>query len=297
MYLIKGGVAMEARFGMRARATKDIDVGLLAPATELVPSLDSALSVGYAEYQFHRKKSRLLENGAIRAEVSISYLGQPWATVDVDLNTASRDSATEQLNSIDFSELGLPLPSHIVCLDALEQATQKIHALTEPLPGGRRNERVHDVLDVLLIDFHEKPDYEKLHDLCQREFVRRGLHSWPPTNFRFPNHWKPLITALAVENDFPLINAEDLENEFLALLARILGAQTMPGYDYQFLVLTAHQSPPNLMAHAFETNNPAYETFVRLTEKENYRIAHLMEYPGRDKTRAVLVVLERTRTT
>lgn len=295
MYLVKGGVAMEARFGLRARATKDIDIGLMSASQDLLLSLESALAVGYAEYQFRNKSSRELENGIVRAEVSILYLGQPWATVDVDLNTASHDATTEDLDAIDFSELGLPLPSQIVCLGALEQIAQKIHALTEPLPEGRRNERVHDVLDVLLIDSHEKPDYSRLRSLCEREFEKRAIHAWPPAGFKFSDHWKRPIETLARENGFPLTDASALEVEFSSLIARILGVNTMPGYDYQFLVLTAHQAPPNVATHAFETNNPAYETLVRFTEKENYRIAHIMEYPGRDKTRAVLVVLERPR--
>lgn len=57
IFFVKGGVAIELRLGLLARATRDLDIGLCAPPAELLAFFDRALtrsrrrddSAGYAE--------------------------------------------------------------------------------------------------------------------------------------------------------------------------------------------------------------------------------------------------------
>ena len=44
IFFVKGGVAIELRLGLLARATRDLDIALCAPPNQLLPLFDSALA-------------------------------------------------------------------------------------------------------------------------------------------------------------------------------------------------------------------------------------------------------------
>jgi Aminoglycoside/hydroxyurea antibiotic resistance kinase len=51
-YYIKGGVAMELRFAERARATKDLDVGMEGTRASRLQALSDVLSGGFDQFTF-----------------------------------------------------------------------------------------------------------------------------------------------------------------------------------------------------------------------------------------------------
>ncbi|MHB8146045.1 MAG: nucleotidyl transferase AbiEii/AbiGii toxin family protein [Vulcanimicrobiaceae bacterium] len=55
VFFVKGGVAIELRLGLLARATRDLDIGLCAPPNELLPLFDSALDVGFGDFRLRRR--------------------------------------------------------------------------------------------------------------------------------------------------------------------------------------------------------------------------------------------------
>ena len=54
-YYIKGGVAMESRFAERARATKDLDLGMEGTRASRLQSLSEALSASFDQFTFRIK--------------------------------------------------------------------------------------------------------------------------------------------------------------------------------------------------------------------------------------------------
>src|SRR6185436_2370376 len=54
-YFLKGGVALELRFAHRARATKDLDLGLEGPRGSRVDLLRRAFELGFDEFAFRVK--------------------------------------------------------------------------------------------------------------------------------------------------------------------------------------------------------------------------------------------------
>jgi hypothetical protein len=224
-FFVKGGVAIELRLGLLARATRDLDIGLCALATELLALFDSALEVGFADFRLRRRgEARTLDNGALALEVAVEYLGRPWATVDVDLAPATPDWETDPVPPIALAELGLQPPRSVPCLALPAQIAQKIHALTEPEPRGRPNPRARDVLDVLLLVQRVKVDHAAVRAACERVFAERAAHSWPVSSFVFPPGWRATLSELAREVRYDTDEVAVIERRFNSYLARLTEA-------------------------------------------------------------------------
>ena len=90
LFIVKGGVALELRLRDRARATKDIDIVLRDLTADLADSLEQALTAEpYQGFSFRRKgEPLLLDNGAVNTEFGVTYKGQPWTSVSVDIARA-----------------------------------------------------------------------------------------------------------------------------------------------------------------------------------------------------------------
>jgi Nucleotidyl transferase AbiEii toxin, Type IV TA system len=224
VFFAKGGVAIELRLGLLARATRDLDIGLCAPPNELLPFFDSALDVGFGDFRLRRRgEARALDNGALVLEIAVEYLGRPWATVDVDLASATRDWDPDSVMPIALAELGLESPRPVPCLAIPAQIAQKIHALTEPEPRGRPNPRARDVLDVLLLVQRLVIDDAAVRATCERVFAERAGHAWPISSFAFPSTWHGILSELAREVRYDTDDASAIEqrfNSYLAILAQ-----------------------------------------------------------------------------
>lgn len=222
IFFVKGGVAIELRLGLLARATRDVDIGLCAPPNELLPLFDSALDVGFGDFRLRRRgEARALNNGALVLEIAVEYLGRPWATVDVDLASAALDCETDSVLPIALAELGLESPRSVPCLAISTQIAQKIHALTEPEPRGRPNPRARDVLDVLLLLQRVETDEAAVRSACERVFSERATHAWPISSFVFPAPWHGILTELAREVRYDTVDVTVIEQRFNSYLARL----------------------------------------------------------------------------
>jgi hypothetical protein len=219
IFFVKGGVAIELRLGLLARATRDLDIGLCAPPNELLPLFDSALDVGFGDFRLRRRgEARALENGAVALEIAVVYLGRPWATVDVDLAPATLDLETDSVPPIALAELGLESPRPVPCLAIPSQIAQKIHALTEPDPRGRPNPRARDVLDVLLLVQRREVDDAAVRAACERVFAERAGHAWPISSFAFPTAWHGILAELAREVHYDTDDTSVIELRFNSYL-------------------------------------------------------------------------------
>lgn len=228
LFFVKGGVAIELRLGLRARATKDLDLGLCAPAEDLVADFDRALEVGYPGFRLYRRgEARLLDNGARTVEVRIEHLGRDWATVDVDLAAATSDVLVDDLLTTALHDVGLGAARSVPCLTLIAQVAQKLHALTEPEPRGRPNMRARDVLDVLLLTRRLAPSMDELRTACVRIFSERRTHAWPVERFTFPAHWSTVIRELAHDIGYETTDPDVIQQEFNHLLARVNGCSPM----------------------------------------------------------------------
>jgi len=215
-YCLKGGVAMELRFAQRARATKDLDLGMEGTRASRLQTLAEALRLGFDEFTFRVKaQTRNMEQAdTVRALVAIQYRTRAWQTIEVDLGAAKAghiDLVEPKVQGL--LELGIPVTSHVRCLGLADQVAQKLHACTGPAAAGR----ARDVLDILLIDMLGELNYPETADAARRVFEARATHTFPP-EFVMPEEWRPELEGSAVELGFPLQTSAAIEQRFLEVI-------------------------------------------------------------------------------
>lgn len=223
-YYIKGGVALELRFGQRARATKDIDIGLEGDRTSRLKALDAAIALGFDQFSFRRKgiPHELEQADTVRIEIAITYQGRGFQTLDVDLSMI-----VEPYDLIDpvvygLSELGLPLTSPVRCLTLPVQIAHKIHAATNPrIINDPKQNRARDILDILLIELLEQFDAASIQQAAVRIFKERNEHVWPPQQIIYPNEWKTRLTDMATTLGYPTTDAEKILSAFHKIIAKL----------------------------------------------------------------------------
>lgn len=297
VFFVKGGVAIELRLGLLARATRDLDIGLCAPPNELLPPFDSALEVGFGDFRLRRRgEARALDSGTLVLEISLEYIGRPWGTVQVDLAPATLDSETDAVAPIALTELGLAAPRSVPCLAIPAQIAQKIHALTEPEPRGRPNPRARDVLDVLLLLRRVEIDHTAVRVACEHIFAERATHSWPIYSFDFPATWRATLAELAREVRYDTDDVSVIETRFNSYLAQLQGAPIVPNYEYRFIALNyfiTNSTVDTSLTPPVTESGMRYDHFQSYL-KDGWRVHSIMDRAhGSGAGPELLVLLER----
>lgn len=227
LFIVKGGVALELRLRDRARATKDIDIVLREPAADLADSLERALTGdSYQGFSFRRKgQPLLLDNGAVNMEFGVTYKGQPWTSVSVDIARAEAGEAgVEWVDAIALTVFGVTGPAQLPCLPLRFHVAQKLHGMTLPPRPGKQNERFRDLVDLLLMDAMITHDYAALREACELVFRNRNTHPWPPDLSTVPAHWAQPFARLAEELELAESDVELALVRVRDFVARILRA-------------------------------------------------------------------------
>lgn len=229
-FIVKGGVALELRLRDRARATKDIDIVLRDPRADLADSLEQALTGDpYQGFSFQRKgQPLLLDNGAVNMEFAVTYRGQPWTSISVDIARAEAGEAdVEWVDAIVLTDVfGVTGPAQLPCLPLRFHVAQKLHGMTLPPRPGKQNERFRDLVDLLLMDAMITHDDDALREACELVFRTRNTHPWPPDLTAAPTHWARPFAELAKELELPDTNVDAALASVRRLVARILGVSS-----------------------------------------------------------------------
>lgn len=221
MFLLKGGVAMELRLHLRARATRDYDAAFRAQIEAVMDRLDDALAQPWHSFELTRDAPEAIRNAnAVRVRLRLSYRGRSWGSVQLELAPVEGDMGREfdLVQAASLDALQVPLPAIASCVSLRYQVAQKLHACTEIFNEGRENDRFRDVMDILLLE-------ELLHDVgmarvreaCVEIFDLRDKHAWPPVLTVYDS-WRTPFAELARENGF---QPEDV-GEAAAALTRLI---------------------------------------------------------------------------
>lgn len=218
-YYLKGGVAMELRFAQRARATKDLDLGIEGSRAIRMQTLTTVLRLAFDDFTFRVKpRTRNMEQAdTIRVEVAIQYRTRSWQTIEVDPGPAKAgpvDLVDPHVQGL--AELGIPVTSPVRCLRLADQVAQKLHACTGPAAAGR----ARDVLDILLIDVLGELDYSKTAEAALRVFEERATHAFPPI-FVMTGEWRSELETMAAELEFPIKASGAIEQRFREIIQEL----------------------------------------------------------------------------
>lgn len=201
----KGGASMEIRFGVAARASRDVDsltdVGFDEAFTEIAARLRQGWEGFTGRLTDRTEITRAgIEPPPQRCKIKLAYLGKPFATIDFELGWAEADSFEflEQIpNAIDVGRVQLGPSGEVVVLGVHYQIAQKLHACTE-IPAEGTNPRVHDLYDILLLSgIAERDGLHRTRAACEDTFTHRARHSWPPVVPDWPD-WPRLWDALDI---------------------------------------------------------------------------------------------------
>lgn len=208
LFLVKGGSSIELRLGITSsRTTRDLDAVFRGDFSRMYDLARDALANGWNGFSALVTPQEAINAPGLRAkpqrfEVKLSFSGQPWCTVPVEVSAAESRSADhpESVTPLLFahvglSTLGLPETNAVACLTLKYQIAQKLHACSGEDPGGRANDRAHDLVDLLLLwNLVPEQEYSAVRSACLDIFTSRAMHPWPPQLLP-PAHWAGLYEA------------------------------------------------------------------------------------------------------
>jgi hypothetical protein len=227
-FVVKGGSALEMRFGSKARTSKDLDAIYRGPLTEAVGTVERAVGIGWQGFAGRVVKVETvrvpgLPVQPVRFQVKLTYLAKNFITLPIEV-AAPEGHALANVDAVTIAPLdpvGLPVPPNVSCLSIPYQMAQKLHACTDPLDGERPNERARDLADlILLADLLSDHRFPEVRAACVEIFELRARHGWPPT-VAAPNSWGRLWELIVEEDGFPVTMLDDAVHQVRTLIERI----------------------------------------------------------------------------
>jgi hypothetical protein len=223
IFLIRGGVAMELRLKLRARATKDYDAVFRAAADHVIELLDRAIAEPWNDFTITRTAPEPIKTTkAVRLDLRLQYKGKSWGTTKLELapvEGAAMGSEHDDLPPANVQALRVPPPAKAPALSLRYQVATKIHACTETFDDGSDNDRFRDIIDVLLLeDLLRDLGLGRVREACVDIFKLRNQHKWPPAITVYES-WREPFTKLAHDIGF----VPDDVGEAADLLTQLIG--------------------------------------------------------------------------
>ena len=223
--ILKGGYAIELRFQNLARATRDIDLSIPDPGSEipegrnqsqairdwLQGELAKDLSDWFAFFLGEQTSDlRAAPLGGVRFRVEARLDNRTFARFTLDAGIG--DAVITEPEWITGHELlsfaGIS-PARIAVLPLEQQFAEKIHAYT--LPRDRINSRTRDLIDLVLMIDQGLLHVEQVIPALRATFERRATHSLPHKLEPPPESWREPYSALAADYN---IRANTIETAY-----------------------------------------------------------------------------------
>jgi hypothetical protein len=183
-WALKGGLALEARLGERARVSIDLDADHLHGAEAARADLQRAALEDVGDhFGFALVGSEELRDEgvrlAVRYQLESHLAGRPFEPLQVDVTIAPPDpwDAEPLWRPGLLATVGLD-PFKVLLIPLERQVAEKLHAYTRTYRGGGTT-RARDLVDLLLIRQYEHVDVRLLREAVQRVFRRRATHAAP----------------------------------------------------------------------------------------------------------------------
>lgn len=213
-WVLKGGFCLEARLGTAARATKDLDVALVA-AESVVSTLDlqdllfAELSTDPAGDGFRFEvelpapiSADDLGNPGWRITIRATVGGSPFESIKLDVVARPEEIAggVERL----ILEPVLPgiaghEPVAVPAVDVHQHAAEKVHAYARMYMHDRPSSRVKDLVDLVLLVEAGVLVPRRLGERLRQVYAVRDSSRPPPELPEPPASWTGPFAAMAAE--------------------------------------------------------------------------------------------------
>lgn len=206
--VLKGGIVLELRLE-RARATKDVDLGLRGNPQTVLERLQEAGRMALGDYLTFEivkdaKYSQILAEGlsyeGFRFRAQGYLAGQVYGSrygIDVAMAEQAYKPAEllEGSSLLSFADLSAP---QLRVYPVVTHLAEKLHAYT--LPRSRTNSRVKDLPDLALLATIGALQAEDLRNALRWTFDLRTTHALPTSLPNPPTEWAPIYLRMAVTN-------------------------------------------------------------------------------------------------
>jgi hypothetical protein len=182
-WILKGGLAMQLRLGLKSRVTKDIDLLNLELETNVFDSLAEAALLELDDC-FKFEVGQTTEEpeddfGGYRYQIVCLVDGRIFEQFHVEVGVA--DVLVEGHDTLQFDpilEFAGVAATPVPCYPITQQIAEKVHALTRNFASGSSS-RGKDIVDILLLAGLGPIDGELLFQAIVSTFERRGTHPIP----------------------------------------------------------------------------------------------------------------------
>jgi predicted nucleotidyltransferase component of viral defense system len=183
-WALKGGLALETRLGERARISVDLDADHLLGARAARADLQRAALEDVGDHFGFAivATEELTDAGigqAMRYRLDSSIARRSFEPLQVDVTTAAPDpwDAQPAQRAGLLADLGFD-PIEILLIPLERQVAEKLHAYTRTYETGGPT-RARDLIDLLLVQQHERLDANSLRNAIRRVFSSRATHPIP----------------------------------------------------------------------------------------------------------------------
>jgi predicted nucleotidyltransferase component of viral defense system len=219
-WFLKGAVALDFRFGDRARTTQDLDLGLdlslrgdpILGRGEILQLLREAATYPLHDFFVFSIPSEgqeiLREPGAhaYRFTIRASLAARPFEDFRTDVGAGLQLVApVEEIPESDALAFAGIVPGRFRTVSLAQHFAEKVHAYTRPWEG-RENTRVKDLVDINLILEYGLPNAQIVRNVTEAVFAGRDTHPLPPHIPDPPVSWTGSYTALARETGLSCVD-------------------------------------------------------------------------------------------
>jgi hypothetical protein len=204
-WLLKGGFALELRYGWRNRPTKDIDLRTEWEPQEALARLREVVAGALTDddrFRFELRETAAdlqgAPGGGLRVRVVARVAGVEFATFAIDLTSGDTvvDAPETPVGSDLLAFAGIA-PLQFPVYPVTQHPAEKLHAHT--LPRTQDNTRAKDLVDMVTIAAMETIAGEDLSIAVAATFTARNSHRVPESLPLPPASWAAAFRQLAAE--------------------------------------------------------------------------------------------------
>jgi len=204
-WILKGGLALQFRYGLLARSTKDVDLRISVAPTAALGHLRLIVAAAPSGDNFSfefgdvAREMQGAPGGTLCIKVIARIAGSEFTTFHIDLSSGDAlvDSPDLLIGS-DFLTFAGIAPVEFLVYPVAQHLAEKLHAYT--LPRDQESTRVRDLVDLVMFAATEQVESDHLSRCVEATFATRGTHALPGRLPEPPASWTDSFKSIARES-------------------------------------------------------------------------------------------------
>jgi predicted nucleotidyltransferase component of viral defense system len=203
-WILKGGLALQFRYGLLSRSTKDVDLRIAMDSTIGLNRLRELVATATNDDNFSFELGEIAQElqgapgGTLRVKVVARLAGLQFTAFHVDLSSGDAlVDDPDRLTGSEFLAFAGIAPVEFPVYPITQHLAEKLHAYT--LPREQDNTRVKDLVDLVLFAATEPVEANRLDRCVTATFKVRATHPLPGLLPSPPAAWAGTFKNIARE--------------------------------------------------------------------------------------------------